>query len=444
MIDFVPPGFYQDFSITELMRDVRQCGAVNPKDKIFGLQGVLRRIGFDLPQVDYNRSLNEIYYTTTLLFLKIIPQDAAAIQLVALVTGRQRSQSDSDPHPLPSWVPDYSDQLPPYSVFDHNGNVHQDNMKSNFHFSHDNFRICTPAVVVDCVKKASKLTLWHPDRILMAGDDIVHETLKKPEYVQQTVLALQEWIRLISHLPDTYDATKQSKQEAFFATIGAHRGETNIHMQVNRIAKLRQKHPSAMQLRQLCEDLIRSRSFEPQSLKAVLMHLYKHTFESDAKIWWSILMATDPAYTGLDRETLLVLLAPLSRPGYTYDLAALKSESDELLILLTLDTVLPGLCESIITACRGNTFFCTESGYVGAGTSTISDGDLVVYIGGLNCPMAVRRCNDGYRLLGPLHVHGTMKGELWPSVREIYRSKTTVGDSSAGRAQIFYCDLELI
>jgi hypothetical protein len=444
MVDFVPTGFYQDFSVTELMHDVRLCGAFNPKDKVFGLQGVLRRIGLDLPPVDYNRSLNEIYYTTTLLFLKTIPQAAGAIQLVALTTGRQRNQSDSDPHPFPSWVPDYSDQLPPYHVSDHKSNVHQDNMTSHFHFSRDNLRLCTPAVVVDCVLKASRRTLWHPDRILMAGDDIVQETLNKPEYVQQTILALQDWIRLISHLPDIYDATRQSKQAAFFATIGAHRGETNIYRQVNRIESLRQRHPSATQLRQLCEDLIRPGNLEPQSLSAVLMHLYKHTFESDAKTWWSILMANDSAYPGLDRGKLFALLARISRPGYLYDLAALKRESDESLILLTLDTVLPGLCESIITACRGNTFFCTENGYVGAGSSTISDGDLVVYIGGLNCPMAVRQCNDGYRLLGPLHVHGTMKGELWPSVREIYRSKTTVGDSRAGAAQRYYCDLELI
>jgi hypothetical protein len=45
LIDSVPAGFYSDFSMTELMRDVRLCGAFEPKDKIFALHGVFRRVG---------------------------------------------------------------------------------------------------------------------------------------------------------------------------------------------------------------------------------------------------------------------------------------------------------------------------------------------------------------------------------------------------------------
>lgn len=123
----------------------------------------------------------------------------------------------------------------------------------------------------------------------------------------------------------------------------------------------------------------------------------------------------------------------------------LAEESDEWLTLLTLRTVLPGLCESIITACRGNTFFCTDAGHIGAGSSTICDGDLIVFIRGLVSPMAVRRCGDGHRLLGPVHVHGIMVGELWPAVSDIYRSKKTGSDDeSSGAPQRYYCVLELI
>jgi hypothetical protein len=173
-------------------------------------------------------------------------------------------------------------------------------------------------------------------------------------------------------------------------------------------------------------------------MAAILRHLDKHTFESDAKTWWSIVMANDPAYPGLNRDALFLLLALPSTA------ANLRVESDEWLILLTLDTVLPGLCESIITACRGNTFFYTEAGYIGAGTSTILDRDLIVYIGGLDCPMAVRQCSGGYKLLGPVHVHGIMNGELWPAVRDIYRSRKTSGNNRTGGAQRYYCNLELI
>jgi hypothetical protein len=181
LLDPVPADLSQHFSITETLRDVRLCGAFEPKDKIFALHGVFRRVGLILPPVDYKRSLNEIYYTTTLQFLKTIPKEAGALQLICIVTGRQSCRSD--PHPLPSWVPDYSDQLPPYSVFDHNGNVHQNGMKSDFHFSHDDMRLCMPAVVVDRVHKASRRTLWHPDKVLVAGDNVMEETFKTPAYV---------------------------------------------------------------------------------------------------------------------------------------------------------------------------------------------------------------------------------------------------------------------
>ncbi|KAI3316668.1 HET-domain-containing protein [Xylariaceae sp. AK1471] len=440
LLDFVPAGFYQDFSVTELMRDVRLCGAFEPKDKIFALHGLLQRGGIILPPVDYKRSLNEIYYTATLQFLKNIPKKAGALQLIALVTGRQSGRSD--PHLLPSWVPDYSDQLPPYQVFDNNGNVHRNGMEPDFHFSQDHMRLCMPAVVVDRVHKASRRTLWHPDQVLVAGDNIIVETLKTPTRAQKTILALQEWIRLIAHFPNLYEPTHQSKQEAFFATIGAHRGATNIHMQVNRIASLRQKRPNAAQLRKLSEDLVRHRTSEPISMVDILAHLYKYTFEGDAKTWWSIIMANDPAYPGLNRDALFALLA--STVDRNFNVATLRGEVDEWLTLLTLDGVLPGLCESIITACRGNTFFCTEAGYMGAGTNTIFDGDLIVYIGGLDCPMAVRRCSDGHKLIGPVHVHGIMNGELWPAVSDIYRSKNTSGNNITGGIQRYYCDLELI
>ena len=442
MIDFVPPGFYQDFSVTELLRDVRLCGAFEPKDKIFALQGVFRRLGVALPTVDYKRSLNEIYYTTTLRLLKAVPKEAGALQLIALVTGRKNGRSDS--HPLPSWVPDYSDEVPPYSVFDHNSNVHGNSMKTDFRFSQNDMRLCTPAVVIDRVRRASRHTLWHPNNVLITGDDIMEDLLNTHAYAKQTIVALQEWIRLIAHLPSTYGPTKQSKEGAFFATIGAHRGATNIHMQVNRISFLKQARPNTAQLRKICEELVLVRDIKAESMAEFLTHLYKHTFEGDAKTWWSIVMANDSAYPELNTDALFPLLAPLDSASNDFDPKTLKDESDEWLILLTLCKVFPGLCESIITACRGNTFFCTGAGYIGAGTSEIRDGDLIVSIGGLNSPMVVRKTGDGHRLVGPVHVHGIMNGELWPDLSDIYRNKTTAGDSSIYEVERYYCDLELI
>ncbi|KAL1599495.1 hypothetical protein SLS60_007298 [Paraconiothyrium brasiliense] len=443
--NFIPSGYDNDFSITETLRDVRKCGAFEPKDRIFAIHAMCRRVGLELPPADYTRTRNEIYHTATVKFLQKIPQSMGAIQLLLLATGREATHSD--PHPLPSWVPDYNDSVPPWLGVDHKNSAHKNKMPSDFKISPDNLRLSMPAVVIDRVAEASTHTTWHPNRIMQVGDDIVWETLQNDP--AKTISAFQDWIRIAKKLPYGCLQMGHSMREAFFATIGAHRGEMNVHKQVRQNVST-----SAEGLAErVMSVVIDSMDTVPDD---VLADLYEDSFECNARTWWSLLLANDD-----DRSFNMACLKPLlenasddtllsKKFGLPLDFTKLDGKSAGYKILLTLSTVLPGICESLLTANRGDTFFRTDGGYFGAGTSTIRDGDLIVLIGGMFCPMAVRPTSKGSsrcRLIGPTYVHGVQKGELWGKVRSMFLTKSPrSGDPKVEEHGVsrYYCDLELV
>jgi hypothetical protein len=437
--DFVPDGFDGQFNVTEMMCDVQKCGAFEPKDKIFALHTVLRRAGIVLPPADYKKSLDEIYYTATLAILKAIPPNRGGLDFLHQVTGRENTRLD----PAPSWVPDYSEAIPPWPVVDGTSSVTK-YMKPDYRFSHNDLHLCSPAIVIDRVEISSTQTTWHPDRILVAKDDLTWETLEADP--GKTIRALQNWIRIASAMPDSYHPTAQTKQEAFFATIGAQRGSLDIHQQVNRIRSSRD--PTTRDIQHLSTAL--SQILGGDSTAEIIKNLYTHSFAGDAKTWWSILMANDPSVAGFSIPSLSTILSyppPTSLIARTFwdnfDLAILN-KSAEWKILLALSTVLPGLCESILTVCRGNTFFRTKAGYMGAGPKSIRNGDLIVFIAGISCPMAVRPTGKGYNLVAPMYVHGIMKGEIWEDVEEIYRLKRAREFGRGGEVERYYLDLTLV
>jgi hypothetical protein len=251
--------------------------------------------------------------------------------------------------------------------------------------------------VVDQVDVVSNQTTWHPERSLLVGDDMTWETLENDP--AQTIHALQDWIRIASTL-DTYGPTSETIQEAFFATIGAKRGRLDIH--------------GVETLHRYLRD---TEGNDTESVSEFAPYVENHSFAADAKMWWSILMANDSAFEGSMQSLAEICTRTPNislirqRFGATFDIVQ-KSKSDEWKILAALSTM-TGICESILTVCRNNTFFKTRGGYIGAGSHAIRSGDLVMLIPGLNCPMALRPIGEKYYLVAPLYVHGMMNGEVW-------------------------------
>jgi len=68
--------------------------------------------------------------------------------------------------------------------------------------------------------------------------------------------------------------------------------------------------------------------------------------------------------------------------------------------------------------CFQQTFFLTNSGYMGLGAIGLRPRDLVCLIKGCTFPLLLRPvCNRSYAMVGPAYIYGMMSGELWEEDR---------------------------
>ena len=68
--------------------------------------------------------------------------------------------------------------------------------------------------------------------------------------------------------------------------------------------------------------------------------------------------------------------------------------------------------KAIIFALHNRCFFVTETGYIGLGPSNLTPGDTLVVVRGAKHPFVLRKCQDGFNLLGSSYIQGIMDGEL--------------------------------
>jgi hypothetical protein len=282
---------------------------------------------------------------------------------------------------------------------------------------------------------------------MQVGEDIVWETLQNnPE---KTIQALQSWARIAKQVHHGCLQLSHSMHAAFFATIGAHRGEMNVYSQVHRA---RVTCPSVDDMLAMEQRILEILGEDLTS--ELFADAHENNFDADARLFMSLLLANDPSNRGLTMECIPAILEhspanTLLRKKFPSPFTAttISTYTDEYKILLALSTFLPGLTESLLTACRGNTFFRTEGGYMGAGTASLRDGDLIVLMGGMFCPIAVRGVGDGYKLLGPAYVHGVMQGQLWGKAKRIWGEKAPrKGQEGAmmNGVERYYDDIELV
>lgn len=85
--------------IHDRLLDLRQHLATDPKDKVYGVFSILRRIGIEIPELDYSKTVAEIYEDFTVAVIK----ETASLRFSILSL-----PSDDNKHGLPSWVPDLS------------------------------------------------------------------------------------------------------------------------------------------------------------------------------------------------------------------------------------------------------------------------------------------------------------------------------------------------
>ncbi|KAH7310858.1 heterokaryon incompatibility protein-domain-containing protein [Stachybotrys elegans] len=374
-----------------VLHDIRLCESFDPKDKIFALHSIMQRCGVHLPAPDYTKSLSDIYYEATLTIIKTLPK-VQAVKLLQLVTGHQNPELCD----APSWVPDYSEVVPPLSLFNHGFDA-TIGAQPVFRFSEDGRQLSITGIRVDQVEEVSSMSIWYPDRLLSIDNDIIWETLEgNPE---KTVRAFQDWIRIAGAL-STYSRTDETTQEAFFATIGAKRGNMDTH-----------------KIETINRALRETEGADENDMAVILEQWQGHTFAEDAQRWWSLLENASSGGMALVADICRKTPSQsLIRRRFGNSFDVLKAEqSDEWKILVALSTF-TGICATILSACRKNTFFRTSGGYIGTGPLSIRHGDTIVFIGGLETPMVVRPDGAHHRLIGPAYVHGMMDGEMFRDI----------------------------
>ncbi|KAH6970949.1 heterokaryon incompatibility protein-domain-containing protein [Ilyonectria sp. MPI-CAGE-AT-0026] len=82
-----------------LMFPALSLEATRPEDKIFGMYGICKRLGFEIPAPDYRKPLAVVYTEVT----RIMLQGDQNLDLLSTVL-----ESPGWAHGLPSWVPDFS------------------------------------------------------------------------------------------------------------------------------------------------------------------------------------------------------------------------------------------------------------------------------------------------------------------------------------------------
>lgn len=179
------PFFNKVTDLIELMDTVRICGATEPKDKIFALYGLFAEIGVRLPSPDYKKSLGTIYLEAT----KALIEKETSLRILLLVTGLPNSDIEA-----PSWVPDFSNDLPPYPVFEQTDISATLDTTAIYTFASSGQKLCLRGRIIDRISWSSSLQIWHPDHVLRPSENILVEALRSgPSAQVKTIHALQDW-----------------------------------------------------------------------------------------------------------------------------------------------------------------------------------------------------------------------------------------------------------
>ncbi|KKZ66358.1 hypothetical protein EMCG_07859 [[Emmonsia] crescens] len=390
----------KEFSLESLVFDTWTFRATDPRDKIFGLYGLLNRTGQVKWRPDYYKSVEEVYAEAT---KKIIQQSGELRMLSAAVDCSLRNIPT-----LPSWVPDYS--------------MTYTNMMSAVY----NAARGLPVYPI-------KPTAW--DVLGVSGVKIdtvldIGNTTHGPG--DQHMIFDPRWLELLLLLPIKYH-NGQTRTEALWRTIcgdqhvkgtlpaPAHYGEAfrkALCMMVSVIAKNEIKR--AVDNPRL-----------PPSLKAALGRV--------RNMWSTPPMSTlkaediefdfsepDRNLSGPQHRNLIYYLFKLqcfaaTEPSpFTPTLEQVEEyysstswEAYEKHNTIVLPEECADFYQSVRSRYGKRRVFVTSKRYLGLGPASMQPGDEIWVLPGAGAAFVLRKVDDSsMRMIGEAYVHGAMNGEL--------------------------------
>jgi Heterokaryon incompatibility protein (HET) len=338
----------------------RACLATEPRDRVYGLYGMLQQLGLRLPQPSYLKTKGEVYWEFTVAAC----QHTASLELFRLVSSINADLS------TPSWVPDYAEV---FRVGDFLG-VHKatGQSESHFYFTHDERRLVARGAVIDVVRAKSDLTIWQLDPSDSELED--GPLVNLDEGYEQTICAFRDWIKvLLKHgALDKYNSN---------------------------------------------ERLLHAFSQSLTSGTTRMAESGRYTGEEYTSIchWLGILHGSGDHF----EEVAIARSHPEIRERF-YDDPTRRylTESEEWQTLRDLKHApcTAALHHAIWMMMRDRTFFVTSRGYMGTAPNSIRKGDGIVLLEGVSRPLIMRPSETSpmdWQLVCPAYIEGVMGGELW-------------------------------
>jgi hypothetical protein len=352
-----------------ILQSPRQRLATDPRDKIYGVYGILEEMGIkDLPLIDYNNSVRQVYTEMTRACI-VLDQ---SLRLLNEISAFPTTAG------LPSWVPDWADSTVLSPLF--TGLVHATKESPCLYSFESNDRLTLSGLVIDVLSSIAKSNSVSPGRIADTEEWAREDgAAKRRTIMKAEVQTMQEWLRVGRQL-QAY-ATGERPQDVFCMTITQNgtAGDTEDY-----------RNPSS--------------------------------FLEDFDVWCGILSAGQPGHMPMEKLLAMVMESKTRNDmletwkrtiGLT--VSDLADAEDEVKISAAMGLFGPtALHAAALANSYGRTFFTTVGNYVGMGPRSSRSGDAVALFSSLKLPFVVRKHHGSYRILGPAFIHGIMYGERWP------------------------------
>lgn len=378
------PEIYS-FKLTRLIRATRAFAASNPKDRAYGIFGLLQRFEISLPRPDYGQSRGKIYWE---FIVRLIKHEGSLLFL------QFTSSWASKLLDAPTWVPDLSD-----------GDSHLYNIggtftatkrcPSSYEISQDHRILSTFGKPVDDIFLYSGKMIWSPPAHVADGPLVGLE-----DGFKETIAALREWSVMIHArtVQRRYGGASDQEPE------GEAEGITSDFF--NTAAPRSVTDP-------VLDAFEKTLTREYSTVLHAKPYPYHLLGDPMIRLWFQILHGGVAMDGGFPSEKDYV---PGSREMF-FENASRRhlTETPEWRILYALKTLAytEELQHAISTMAQHSVFFITGTGYMGMGPPSCCAGDVVALLAGIDVPMILRRDGARYRVVGPAYVAGIMKGEAW-------------------------------
>lgn len=349
-----------------VMRYLLVFGATNPKDKVFGLYGILQKLGFPMPKPDYNDSLDSIYWHSTVSIIRHEP----SLAFLSLAS----SVSSHIPF-APSWVPDYR-QTNSFMCLD--GSYHASKDSTPLITLHNrDYELHVSGLIIEPIVDKSKRKVWEPVFGTTEVRDDRYFGLYDPEQCLPTINALQEWV--------IFGLTTESRISKKYSNI------FEAMMSVVTMGHL--------------------------NLLSVGNKAYSDFLDvlCSTQEWWLANPNPDTVqFFDNARQDPQMRARFFDEPGWSNFCA-----NKEWLTMCALkaDEKLARVLHLVWAVGRGNTVFEMETGFFGLGSKELRAGDVAALVSGVRMPVVLRPVLGAgerrWMVVGTAYVYGMMEGEMW-------------------------------